>query len=244
MEAYALNSAGVVGHKTIYDAAGVNRKTADAYERLLKNLMVVDRVPAWSSNRLKRLTRRPKRYLVDPSLVGAILGLDLRTVLTDGDLLGRLLDTFVASQLRAQVAVASTRPRLHHLRDEQGRHEIDVIAELGGGGVVAVETKSSSAPDRADARHLLWLREQLGKRFVRGVILHTGPATYEIGDGIVAAPISTLWARVIRPSTIPRVASPPEGRRREPRQRSIPTSKWREGCSGTQRSHRLIPTVA
>ncbi len=194
VEAYALNSAGVVGHKTIYDAAGVNRKTADAYERLLENLMVVDRVPAWSSNRLKRLTRRPKRYLVDPSLVGAILGLDLRTVLTDGDLLGRLLDTFVASQLRAQVAVASTRPRLHHLRDEQGRHEIDVIAELGGGGVVAVETKSSSAPDRADARHLLWLREQLGKRFVRGVILHTGPATYEIGDGIVAAPISTLWA--------------------------------------------------
>ena len=194
VEAYALNSAGVVGHKTIYDAAGVNRKTADAYERLLENLMVVDRVPAWSSNRLKRLTRRPKRYLVDPSLVGAILGLDLRTVLTDGDLLGRLLDTFVASQLRAQVAVASTRPRLYHLRDEQGRHEIDVIAELGGGGVVAVETKSSSAPDRADARHLLWLRERLGSRFVRGVILHTGPATYEIGDEIVAAPISTLWA--------------------------------------------------
>ena len=156
--------------------------------------MVVDRVPAWSSNRLKRLTRRPKRYLVDPSLVGAILGLDVRTVLTDGDLFGRLLDTFVASQLRAQVAVASTRPRLYHLRDEQGRHEVDAIAELGGGGVVAIETKPSSAPDRADARHLLWLRERLGSRFVRGVILHTGPAAYAIDDGIVAAPISILCA--------------------------------------------------
>jgi hypothetical protein len=26
-----------------------------------------------------------------------------------------------------------------------------------------------------------------------GVILHTGPRLYELADGIVAAPISTLW---------------------------------------------------
>ncbi len=194
VEAYALNSAGVTDHKTIFDAAGLNRKTADAYERLLENLMMVERLPAWSSNRLKRLTRRPKRYLIDPSLIGAVLRLDVRAVLRDGDILGRLLDTFVVAQLRAQTVVSSTRPRLFHLRAEQGRHEIDVVAELGGGRIVAIETKATSAPAEADTRHLRWLREQLGDRFAGGVILHTGPSTYELESGIVAAPISTLWA--------------------------------------------------
>jgi hypothetical protein len=29
---------------------------------------------------------------------------------------------------------------------------------------------------------------------VAGVVLHTGPRTYALGDRLVAAPISTLWA--------------------------------------------------
>jgi hypothetical protein len=37
-EAYALNSAGIVAEKTLHDSAGINRKTALAYERLLTNL--------------------------------------------------------------------------------------------------------------------------------------------------------------------------------------------------------------
>ena len=44
------------------------------------------------------------------------------------------------------------------------------------------------------ARHLVWLRGQLGERFVRGVVLHTGPYTFPLADRILAAPISTLWA--------------------------------------------------
>lgn len=193
-EAFALNSAGLADHKTIYDAAGVNRKTALAYERLLQNLMVVNLLPAWTSNRLKRLTRAPKRYLVDSSLLSGVLGVDTNAVLRDGDLLGRLLDTFVTAQLRAEATVADTRPRLYHARQEQGRHEIDVVVELGGRRVIAIEIKSSSAPTRSDVRHLQWFRDQLADRFIGGVVLHTGPDSYALDDGIVAAPISTLWA--------------------------------------------------
>ena len=193
-EAYALSSAGLADHKTIYDAAGINRKTAIAYEQLLMNLVVVDHLPAWTSNRLKRLTRTPKRYLTDGSLLAGALGVDANAVLRDGDLLGRLLDTFVAAQLRAEATVALSRPQLYHARQEQGRHEIDVVVELGGQRVIGIEVKSTSAPSRADARHLRWLKDQLGDRFLGGVVLHTGPDTYHLGNGIIAAPISTLWA--------------------------------------------------
>lgn len=192
-EAYALNSAGLADDKTIYDAAGINRKTAHAYLRLLKNLMVIDELPSWTSNRLKRLVRSPKRYLVDPSLFAGALGVDTTTVLGDGDLLGRLLDTFVTAQLRAEAAVSNTRAHLYHLRQEQGRHEIDTIIELSGQRVIGIEIKATSSPDRDDARHLQWLQDQIGERFIAGIVLHTGPANYQLAEHITAAPISTMW---------------------------------------------------
>jgi len=194
LEAYALNSAGVADQKTIYEAAQVNKATATIYEDLLTALLIAERVPAWASNRLKRLVRRPKRYLIDAALVATTLGLDEQAVIADGDLLGRMLDTFVAAQLRPELAISSSRPRLHHLRTEEGRHEIDLIAELAGQRVVGIEVKASAAPTaREDARHLAWLAEQLGERFLAGVILHTGPHVYRLTERIVAAPIAVLW---------------------------------------------------
>lgn len=193
-EAYALNSAGLADHKTIYDSAGVNRKTALAYDRLLKNLMVVDELPAWTSNRLRRLVLSPKRFLIDSALLGGVLGVDTAGVMRDGNLLGRLLETFVTAQLHAEATVAAVRPRFYHLRTEQGRVEIDIVAELRGQRIIGIEVKADSAPSSQDARHLSWLRDNLADRFIAGVVLHTGPTTYPLGNRIVAAPISTLWA--------------------------------------------------
>lgn len=192
-EAYALNTAGNVQEATLIQAAGINRKTAVAYERLLLNLMVVDALPAWTSNRLKRLSLGSKRYLIDAGLLAAALRLEAQAFMQDGDLLGRLIDTFVVAQLRAEVATSASRPRLYHLREEHGRHEVDVVAELGGDRVLAFEIKASSAPTPHDARHLVWLRGQLGDRFVRGVVFHTGPRPFALADGIDAVPICALW---------------------------------------------------
>jgi predicted AAA+ superfamily ATPase len=189
-----LNSAGVVDAKTLYESAGVNRKTALAYDRLLGNLLVADNVPAWWTNRLKRLVQTPKRYVIDPAVVGAMLRLDLTGARKDGDLLGRLLDTFVMAQLRAEAIVCETEPNLYHLRTAQGRHEVDIVVEYGDGRVFGIEVKASSGPSANDAKHLQWLHDELGDRFIGGVVLHSGPRIYPLAELIVAAPICSLWA--------------------------------------------------
>jgi predicted AAA+ superfamily ATPase len=193
-EAVALNTAGVPEHKTLYDAAGIDRRTAVSYDALLAGLFVVEEVPAWFSNRLSRLVKASKRYVVDFALVAGALRLDRQAVLRDGDLLGRLLDTFVASQLRPEAAVSSNRPRLFHLREKSGRREIDLLVELAADRVVGVEVKASAAPTRADAAHLSWLRDQLGERFVAGAVLHTGPRPFQLDEQIYALPIASIWA--------------------------------------------------
>ncbi len=192
-EALALNSAGLADSRTLYEVAGIDRKTAVAYERLLTNLFVLDTVPAWITNRLSRLAKAGKRYLVDPSLITTALRLDARAIVRDGDLLGRVLDTFVVAQIRPEVELSSPRPRLHHLRARDGGHEIDLIAELPASNVIAIEIKATAAPSASDARHLVWARDQLGDRFVSGVLFHTGPRPFQLADRILALPICSLW---------------------------------------------------
>jgi len=194
-EVLALNSAGLAEQQTLLEAAGLNRKTADAYEQLLVNLLVLDLVPAWFSNRLLRLVKSPKRYLVDASLMAAALQLDVAAVLRDGNLLGRVLDTFVAAQLRPEVALSQRRARLYHLRERNESREIDLLAEVGAQQVVGIEVKATAAPTPGDAQHLTWLRSVLGQRFAAGVVLHTGPGRFALGEHVMAMPIAALWGQ-------------------------------------------------
>lgn len=193
-EAYALNSAGIVDDATLYGAAGIDRRTALGYCDLLSRLYVIDELPAWTSNRLKRLSLGPKRFLIDSSLFASVTGVTSQTAMKDGNLLGRLLETFVVAQLRAQSAVSEHRCRLFHLRQHHGRHEIDVVAEINAQQIIGIEIKATAAPSPHDARHLNWLRDQIGERFAAGVVLHTGPASFPLGERLWALPISTLWS--------------------------------------------------
>lgn len=193
LHAIALNSAGIVDDTTLYEAARISKATAKAYERLLANLLVVEQVPAWTPNHLKRLSLAPKRYLVDAGLFVGVLGVAEQDVLDDGDLLGRVIDTFVTAQLRAEFALMVPAPRLHHLRTDKGRHEIDLVVELGHRKVVAIEIKATSSPGPDDAVHLRWFRREFGDVVKAAVLFHTGTEQFTMDEGVIAAPIAALW---------------------------------------------------
>lgn len=102
-------------------------------------------------------------------------------------------NAFAAVQLRAELAASPSRRVMHHLRVEGGRHEVDLVIDLGRGRAFGIEVKAGAAPTRDDARHLIWLRDQLGAQFVGGVVLHSGRAVAELDDRIAAVPLSALW---------------------------------------------------
>ncbi len=136
----------------------------------------------------------PKRYIVDSSLMAAVLGATAQTILDDGGLLGRTLDTFVAAQLRGELSTTGTRARLSHLRTKGGREEVDIVVELPGREVVGLEVKPGGAIGTSGAKHLFWLRDHLGDRFAAGAVLHTGPDAYVLGERVLALPIWSFWS--------------------------------------------------
>ena len=190
--ALAANSAGLPEHKTLYDAASIDRKTADRYDDLLDALFVTERVPAWTANHLARLVKTAKRYVIDPALMAASLAADADTLLANDDLLGRAIDTFVMAQLRPEIALMD-RVRLHHARTKAGREEVDIVVELPGDRLIGLEIKATASPRASDARHLRWLRNAYPTRFVAGAVLHTGPDVIVLDESILAIPICAFW---------------------------------------------------
>lgn len=99
------------------------------YDDLLERTHVAVPSPAFESNRLKRLTTYPKRFLADTAFALALAGLDAACLVDDPTLAGPYVESSVMQQLRPQIdGVGGT---LSHLRTGAGQHEIDAIVEIG-----------------------------------------------------------------------------------------------------------------
>ena len=70
---------------------------------------------------------------------------------------------------------------------------MDVIIEFSDGRVAGIEVKASASPDPDDARHLRWLRDSVGDRFLAGAVLHTGPRSFRLDHNTLALPVYSLW---------------------------------------------------
>ena len=92
------------------------------------------------------------------------------------------------NQLFAQAAEAT----VGHLRDRNGRHEIDLVVARSDQRIVAIEVKLSATIEDSDVRHLRWLREQLGPALLDAIVLSTGTEAYRRSDGIGVVPLALL----------------------------------------------------
>lgn len=209
LRAYAAATATTASWEKIRDAAtsgSANKPTRDTtsgYVELLTSLRVLDALPAWAPvrNHFTRLGRAPKHHLADPALAARLLGTTKAHLLkgeppevavpNDGTLLGNLFESLVALSVRTYAQMAGA--RVHHLRADSGRHEVDFIVELDD-RVLALEVKLAGTVDDHDVRHLRWLRDQIGDRLVDAAIITTGPGAYRRSDGIAVIPLALLGA--------------------------------------------------
>lgn len=105
-------------------------------------------------------------------------------------MLGMLFESLVT--LCVRVAAQAAEADVAHLRMRNGDHEVDLVVVRPDGGVVGVEMKLAAAVSDSDGKHLRWLRDQLGSRFVDGLIITTGPTAYRRKDGIAVVPLALL----------------------------------------------------
>lgn len=174
-------------------ALGRARPTIEHHLDVLEKLFLIRRLPAWHSNRSKRLVKTAKIHICDSGLAAALADLRSEQWNPERTRFGHLLESFVVQQVLALGGVQGTAPRFGHYRDKD-QVEVDLVIELGG-DVWGIEVKSAATVQSADGRGLLRLADVAGRKFRGGLVLYDGQLMLPIepARNIHAAPISRLW---------------------------------------------------
>jgi hypothetical protein len=209
MTAYAAATSTTAPDETIRRAAGEAnggtpaRTTTIPYAEILRNLWIVDPLPAWYPARksaLSRIVGQEKHHLVDPALAARLLNVSATALLAGrvirpsipqtGTLLGSLFESLAAQSVR--VFAQATESRVYHYRTKGGEREIDLVVEGPDLRVLPIEVKLAETIDSGDLRHLHALKRDLGDDVIDMVVLTTGREAYRRQDGVAVVPLSLL----------------------------------------------------
>jgi predicted AAA+ superfamily ATPase len=183
----------LLNHSAISQDLGHSRATVERYLILLERLFLVRRLPAWHSNRSKRLVKTPKLHFVDSGLAATLGELDADRWNEERPRFGHLLESFVLQQLVAMADWMPRPPRFFHYRDRD-KVEVDIVIESRN-RIWGVEIKAAATASAQDIKGLLKLASIAGERFQQGIVFYDGQATLPLNKTpeIFAVPISKLW---------------------------------------------------
>jgi predicted AAA+ superfamily ATPase len=162
----------------------VDGKTVAKYLDLMVDLLLVRRLPPYHANVGKRLVKSPKTYVRDSGLVHTLLRLDSLDQLLGHPIAGTSWEGHVIETL---LRAAPTRSRAYFYRTAVGA-EIDLLLELPGGGLWAVEIKLSTAPKV----EIGFRRALKDVRPERAFVAYSGEERYAQGDGIEVIGVRAL----------------------------------------------------
>ena len=175
---------GILNAAQIARSLAVDGKTVARYLDLLVDLLLVRRLPPFHVNVSKRLVKSPKVYVRDSGLVHTLLGLDDRDAVLGHPVAGGSWEGFVLENL---LGVAPGRVQSSFYRTTGGA-EVDLVLQMPGGALWAIEIKRSLAP-RLD-RGFHHAREDLQPD--RSLVVYPGIERYPKGDGVEVIGLAEL----------------------------------------------------
>lgn len=103
------------------------------------------------------------------------------------------MEHFVALELQRQRSWSTQQFDSDHYRDHEGP-EVDLLLELSGGCLIAIEVKSASSVNDRSWAGRKQFHDQAQDREVIGVVLHTGTEVAHLHGWLHVLPISSLWS--------------------------------------------------
>lgn len=170
----------------------INKVTLKRYYTLLQMVFLIVEVPAWFTNREKRLVKSPKIYLNDTGLACYFKQLTTEDFMTNRANLGQLLENFCLMELKKQASWHEIKPDIFHYRTQAGS-EVDIVLEGHNKQVVGIEVKATTTIKKSHLLGIQSLKETAGDKFKKGIILYTGEHAMAVDDDIYVLPINSLW---------------------------------------------------
>ncbi len=179
---------GMLNASRIGAGLGISGQTVSRYTDLLVDLLLVRRLMPIHRNLGKRLVKSPKVYIRDSGIVHALLAIADRDSLLGHPIAGSSWEGFVVETL---INAAPERTIPSFFRTAAGA-EIDLVLELPGGRLWAIEIKHGLTPRPSKGFHLSCADLAPDKAFV----LYSGQERYPLGPSVEAIGLRELAAEL------------------------------------------------
>ncbi len=173
----------------------ISRNTLEDYIFALKNLFVLENVPAWNGSIRSKIAIRSKEKIqfVDPSLACAALGSSEESLKKDLNTLGLLFESLCIRDLR--IYADALDGKIYYYHDETDL-EIDAIVELSNGDWGAFEIKLGLGFVEEAANNLIKFKNKVNTKKMGEpkflAVLTGGEYSYKLDNGVYVISIGNL----------------------------------------------------
>lgn len=189
MTALALRSGQILNQTEISRSVKMSQPTVHRYINLLETSYMVERLPAYTVNRNKRLVKSPKVMWNDPGLASFLSGYYSPEDIMQSGSAGGLFESLIFLHLNTEKELMTPKPQLYYWRTTTAK-EVDFVVQWGR-KLVAIEAKLSSTVKYSDIQTLkLFMHEY--PETVASLLVYTGNEIKVMDKNIIAVPWNLL----------------------------------------------------
>ena len=201
MRSYARNVSIAASDTTLRDDMTGGDETFDKdvfakYLNVLRNLYVIEELPAWNPNLRSKTAIRTKetRHFTDPSIGAAALGITPEGIFKDITTFGFLFESLVVHDLRVYADTIGA--RVYKYRDSK-RREADAVIQFNDGSWALIEVKLGGEDDiKTASENLIKIADDIdwdktGKPAFLMVVTKNKVA-YRMDNGVYVVPLCCL----------------------------------------------------
>jgi len=185
MTALALRTGHVLNQSAVANDLKISQPTIHRYINLLEMTYLMQRLPAFTVNRNKRLIKSPKVMWNDPGLASFLCGNFSPSDLRSSTMTGSIFESMIYMHLNTEIQLMSPFPKLYYWRTSTG-NEVDFIIEWGR-KIAAVEVKLADQVRQADLNDLRLFMEEYPKT-IASIVVYTGDEIKRMDKNIIAIP--------------------------------------------------------
>lgn len=179
------------------EQSNMDIRTVQPYESALKQIFVIENLPAWNPNLRSKAAIRTgdTRYFVDPCIAAAALGIGPKDLLSDLNTFGFVFENLCIRDLR--VYAEALNGSVYHYRDSLGL-ECDAVIHLRNGQYGLIEIKlGGDKLIEEGATTLKKLRDKIDTDKMSNpsflmVLTAVGQFAFKRPDGVWVVPVSCL----------------------------------------------------
>ena len=190
----SLRAGGLINNSEVAMEVGLDARTYEKYKASVLNTFIIFELKSWSKpNRInKRFTKSPKLYFTDTNMLSYVMKRDMDDVYkTDKVAFGHLFENFVATEIKKNISSLKD-VEISHFRTSDFK-EVDFVLEKYNGDTIGIEVKLSATVDAKDLRGLKVLKDAVGDKFKKGVVVYTGREVVPLGENLWAVPVCYFW---------------------------------------------------